>query len=84
MDIINDMLNSIQQKGGRIKPTHLMYKANLSHKLLNSYLEELITKEMISKVDGKTGNHYIIIKDKGIDFLNHFRKMREFQDTFGL
>ena len=84
MDIINDMLHSIQNKGGRIKPTHLMYKANLSHKLLNTYLDELVGKEMIGKVDGKVGNQYIIIKDKGVEFLNHFRKMKEFQDTFGL
>ncbi len=84
MDIINDMLHSIQEKGGRIKPTHLMYKANLSHKLLSSYLDELIGKEMIGKVDGQSGNQYIILKDRGIEFLNHFRKMKEFQDTFGL
>jgi|TARA_B100001971_G_C18214636_1_gene552976 predicted transcriptional regulator len=84
MDIINDMLGSIQDKGGKIKPTHLMYKANLSHKLLNGYLDELVNKEMIGKIEGKAGNQYIIIKDKGHEFLAHFRKMREFQDTFGL
>ncbi len=84
IDIINDMLKSIQEKGGRIKPTHLMYKANLSHKLLNTYIDELVGKEMINRVEGKSGNQYIIISDKGIEFVNHFRKMKEFQETFGL
>ena len=84
LELIFDILLAIQNKGGTIKPTHLMYKANLSHKLLNTYLDELVGKEMIGKVDGKVGNQYIIIKDKGVEFLNHFRKMKEFQDTFGL
>ncbi|MBI2112675.1 hypothetical protein HYT52_04025, partial [Candidatus Woesearchaeota archaeon] len=47
MELIFDILLAIQNKGGRIKPTHLMYKSNLSHKLLNSYLEELIQKELV-------------------------------------
>lgn len=83
MDIIVDMLRSIQEKGGKIKPTHLMYKANLSHKLMTSYLEELINNEMVGEVQGKHSK-YLIIKDKGIEFINEFKKMREFQETFGL
>ncbi|MBS3163194.1 hypothetical protein J4427_00705, partial [Candidatus Woesearchaeota archaeon] len=49
IEIVNDMLNSIHQKG-EIKPTHLMYKSNLSHTLMKSYLEELIQKEFIAEV----------------------------------
>ena len=51
LELIFDILLAIQNKGGEIKPTHLMYKSNLSHKLLNAYLEELINKEMVEIVD---------------------------------
>lgn len=89
LELIFDILLSVQNKGGRIKPTHLMYKSNLSHKLLNSYLDELINKELIQieeeyskkkKISTKT----IVITEKGLGFLAEFRRMREFTDAFGL
>jgi predicted transcriptional regulator len=82
MDIINDMLVSIRNKGGKIKPTHLMYKANLSHKLLNTYLDDLVGKELVKEIEGKY--KYLVITDKGYEFLEQFDKMRKFQETFGL
>ncbi len=83
MDIIGDMLVAIHDKGGKIKPTHLMYKANLSHNLLQSYLEELVQKEMIKEM--KLNEYkYLIITDKGIDFIQNVKKMKEFQKAFGL
>lgn len=83
MDIIGDMLKSIQNKGGRIKPTHLMYKANLSHNLMNSYLEELLKKDLIRQIKEKDYK-YLIITDEGLKFLEKFRQMQELQDSFGL
>jgi predicted transcriptional regulator len=89
LELIFDILLAIQNKGGRIKPTHLMYKSNLSHKLLNSYLEELIQKELviIEEVQVKKKqnvNKTVIITEKGLGFLAEFRRMREFTDAFGL
>ena len=83
VDIMNDMLVSIQQKGGRIKPTHLMYKANLSHKLLSKYVEEFMEKELIRE-DMVKDQKYYAITDKGSDFVNHYRKMKEFKDLFDI
>ncbi len=83
LDIICDMLTSIQDKGGKIKPTHLMYKANLSHNLLQSYLEELIHKNMVKEMD--INNYkYLIITDKGIELIQNLKKMKDFQETFGI
>ena len=89
LELIYDILSAIQNKGGRIKPTHLMYKSNLSHKLLNSYLEELIGKELVGIEEEmvkkrKSISKVVIITDKGLEFLAEFRRMREFTDAFGL
>jgi predicted transcriptional regulator len=89
LELIFDILLAIQNKGGKIKPTHLMYKSNLSHKLLNTYLEELIEKELvvIEEVQVKkkqTPSKTVVITEKGLGFLAEFRRMREFTDAFGL
>jgi len=89
LELIFDILLAIQNKGGRIKPTHLMYKSNLSHKLLNNYLDELIGKELVLIEEEfsrkkKKSNKIITITDKGLNFLAEFRRMREFTSAFGL
>jgi predicted transcriptional regulator len=82
-DIIHDIMMSIQNKNGRIKPTHLMYKANLSYNQMNSYLEELLEKEFIEKTIEKKSN-YLLMTDKGFDFTQKIREMKDFEKTFGL
>ena len=78
------MLNTIRSKGGRIKPTHLMYKANLSHSQMRQYLDELIEKGlMIEEIGKKDERKMLAITDKGIDFISQFNQMKEFEKTFG-
>ena len=84
LDVFNDMLVAIQKAQGKIKPTHLMYKANLSHKLLNSYLGDLIKRDMAQELQVDKVHKFIILTDKGRDFLVQFRKIKEFQESFGL
>ncbi len=89
LELVFDILLAIQNKGGRIKPTHLMYKSNLSHKLLSQYMEELLEKEMVEIEEiehrkRKSPSKMVLITDKGLGFLAEFRRMREFTDAFGL
>ncbi|MCF7865894.1 hypothetical protein K9L67_04070 [Candidatus Woesearchaeota archaeon] len=83
LDIVEDMLLAIQKKGGEIKPTHLMYKSNLSYKQMNIYLEELMEKDFVEKkkLDER---ELIVIKDRGYHFLSKIKEMRQFEETFGL
>jgi predicted transcriptional regulator len=83
MDIVYDMLQAIQDKGGSILPTHLLYKSNLSHGRLKQYLDELKIKAMIAEVD-KKGKTMISLTDQGAKFLANYRQLREFTDAFGL
>ena len=81
--IIYDMLCSIQDKGGSIKPTHLLYKANLSHSKMQIYLKELLTKDLIKEEFNKGNKNYGITKN-GIKLINDYKKIKEFTDSFGL
>jgi predicted transcriptional regulator len=82
IDIIGDMLSVIQHSGGKIKPTHLMYKSNLSHQQMTSYLEELIAKEAVAKLK-KNDNYYLTMTEKGHELLAKVKEMREFEQAFG-
>jgi predicted transcriptional regulator len=82
-DIVVDMLLSIQEKGGKIKPTHLMYRANLAHQQMKSYLEELVERNFVRKIMEKK-YEYIMITDTGSRFVEKISQMKEFEKTFGL
>ena len=83
LDIITDMLATLQSSGGEIKPTPMMYKSHLSHVQISSHRKVLHDKELIQKVKKKS-NEYIIMTDKGFEFFEKLKQMREFEKTFGL
>ena len=82
LKIIYDMLKAIHEKGGKTKPTHLLYKSNLSHPKMQIYLKELISKELVEENLNGGGKFYIITKN-GIKFINDYKKIKEFTDSFG-
>ncbi|MBL7055285.1 hypothetical protein ISS07_00055 [Candidatus Woesearchaeota archaeon] len=83
LEIIADVLKSIQQKNGKIKPTHLLYKSNLSHAKLKEYTKTLLEKGMIEEQIVK-GKKVFVMKDPGHKFLLEFERIKEFSDSFGL
>jgi predicted transcriptional regulator len=54
--------------------THIMYKANLSHKQLESYLEFLKAKGLLEEVVNEDGRIYQLTQ-KGNEFLKDYVKL---------
>ena len=83
IDIVHDMLKATLDKGGRILPTHLLYKSNLSHQRMKFYLDELIQRKLLTSVEHKGKMHYEIT-DEGRKFVLDLAKVKEFTKPFGL
>ncbi|MEK6854794.1 MAG: DUF4364 family protein [Nanoarchaeota archaeon] len=83
LEIIRDILEVINSKNGRIKPTHILYKSNLSYTMMEEYLNELITKEFIT-IDTSNKSKTYSITEKGADYLSQYKLISEFTDSFGL
>ena len=77
------MLSSIIDKGGKIKPTHLMYKSNLAHSQMMQYLNELIEKGLARKAK-KEDYEFIEITEKGYQLVQKLKEIKEFENAFGL
>jgi predicted transcriptional regulator len=83
LQIIFDILKAVEDRRGKIKPTHLLYKSNLSHERLKKYIEELSEKSLIAEEATKHGKLFVLT-DQGFKFLQDYKKMREFTESFGL
>ncbi len=83
LDVIHDMLASVQRKGGKIKPTQLLSKSNLSYKMMQEYLVILDQRELLEETQEK-GKKMFVITEKGCQFLAEYRKLSAFTEAFGL
>ena len=83
LEIIKDILTVIKEKSGRIKPTHILYKSNLSHQMMKEYLEELMAKKFIKELELKQGKTYEITS-KGMNYLEEYHTVINFTNAFGL
>ena len=80
--IFADILSAVDQNEGA-KPTHILYKANLSHDRLTKYLSLLEESDLLTKSDNPDKTEYFIT-EKGRKFLVEFRRMEQFAEAFGL
>jgi len=81
--IIHEILLLVRGKDGEAGPTYIMYKANLSHQMLNDYLNEMLTKGFIIGRLDKRGKRTYFVTDKGRAFLNDYQIIRKFFDSYG-
>jgi predicted transcriptional regulator len=83
LEVIRDILKVILERNGKIKPTHVLYKSNLSHQMMEEYLNELIGKGFVVEHRGNAGKTYSVT-DKGKMYLDKYRAISEFTNSFGL
>ena len=83
LQVIHDILKAIQEKDGRIKPTHILYKSNLSHQMMDEYLKELQSKDFIVEIELDKGKTYSLT-EKGHRYLEKYKLIEEFTSSFGL
>lgn len=76
-----DVMRVIQRESNQAKPTRILYGANLSHDRLVKYLEELKNLGVIQETG--TEDKIYSLTQKGIEFLNNFRKVESFASAFG-
>jgi predicted transcriptional regulator len=83
LQVIHDILHAIRDRNGTIRPTHIMYKANLSHQMLKEYLADLQAKGFIEENKGRAGTTYSLTQ-KGFDYVRDFEVIARFMRSFGL
>ncbi len=82
-EIVADMLATILNKGGSIKPTRLMYGSNLSHGQMKGYLADLEERGFVE--EKKEGRQKLIaITDAGAKYLQMIREVQAFEESFGI
>lgn len=84
LEIIHDILLSIREKVGVVRQTHILYKSNLSHQMLVEYVGELIEKKFIVELEDKKKKKYYELTDKGHNYLNDYKTIRNFISSYGL
>jgi len=83
LEIIRDILEVIKSRNGKIKPTHILYKSNLSHGMMEQYLSELIEKKLIEEIKLAKGKSYRVT-EQGLSYLSQYNLVKSFTDSFGL
>ena len=81
LQLIHDILKVIRD--GKKKPTHIMYKANLSHQMLEEYLKDLLSKEFIVVMKHGRAKTYSIT-EKGLKYVGEYDVIKKFVESFGL
>jgi len=82
-EIVHDILQVIRDRR-KVRPTHILYKSNLSHKMFLDYIKELTEKDLITETTDKKGIRLYELTEKGHKYLNEYAAIKEFMDSYGL
>jgi predicted transcriptional regulator len=75
LDIIADILNVASREA---KKTQIMYQANLSYKVLQRYLSEIVTASLVKFEDTK---QCYMLTGKGHEYLDAYKEYARYSKT---
>ncbi len=84
IEIIHSILETIRDNRNYCKPTHILYKSNLSYKMLKQYLNELIDKGFVTEEYDKKRKKSYSLTSKGFKFLEDYDIIKSFMESYGL
>jgi len=82
LEIMRDILNLVRDNN-KIKPTPLLRKSGLSSSSFKEYYKELLDKGLISELDSSS-DRYVILSEKGFNFLQRYSTIVDFIEEFEL
>ena len=74
MEMVCDILGVVSE--GPTKPTHILYKANMSWRVLSSYLDFLLKRGLIEKEDQGGKRSIYVLTAKGRSILQLYDGLR--------
>jgi predicted transcriptional regulator len=84
LEIIKDILKTIQENRNSIRQTPLLRKSNVSTSKFKEYFNELLEKGFVKEVKGTSGEKTITLTQKGFNFLERYKTIVNFIEEFEL
>lgn len=84
LEIIRDLLLAIRNKGEKVRPTHILYKSNLSSEMLKQYIKDLIDNDFIIEERDKKDHKVYSLLPKGFNYLKDYSVIKGFMESYGL
>jgi predicted transcriptional regulator len=84
LEIIRDVLLAIRDKGSNVRPTHILYRSNLSSEMLKQYLGELISNSFVIEEKDSKGHKVYSLLPKGFDYIKDYSVIVGFMESYGL
>jgi len=84
LEVIYDILKTIKDKNNSIKPTPLLRSSNLSFNSFSEYEKELLKKGFIKIIEDNVQRKHYTLTDKGFNYINKYKIIKEFMGEFEL
>lgn len=84
LEVIYDVLKVIADNKNSIKPTPLLRFSNLNFNSFAVYEAELIEKDFVRVLEDNKGKKCYTLTDKGFNYLDKYKMIKEFISDFDL